>query len=244
MSRPFSWCTPLLSAPENLYCSVQVDVGQRRHRCHHGVRRATVGRSQMSTGRSLRHFAHRGRSPLRCPACSRPSVRAELLRRGQDHRHLAVDHLVRRSTRAGTISFPGRDRAAEIRCRPCTEVQVPPEKLVAPERVAARLRLSTARSRVISGEDQGGDADAVASWVGVPVEQLRRQFEEEVGTGLDQVIRNGRLDFARKLVVETSLPLATIADIAAFPTMREFSEAFESRFRRPPDAGQAQQARR
>ena len=46
----------------------------------------------------------------------------------------------------------------------------------------------------------------------------------------------GRLDFSRKLVVETDLPLETIARVWSFRSFEEFEAAFEARFRRPPGA--------
>ena len=45
-----------------------------------------------------------------------------------------------------------------------------------------------------------------------------------------------RLDFSRKLVVETGLPLEDIARISSFRSEGEFEAAFEARFRRPPGA--------
>ncbi|MHC5540146.1 AlkA N-terminal domain-containing protein, partial [Singulisphaera rosea] len=46
--------------------------------------------------------------------------------------------------------------------------------------------------------------------------------------------RRDRLDFSRKLVVETGLPLATIARISGFGTEADYTKAFDDRFRRPP----------
>jgi AraC family transcriptional regulator of adaptative response / DNA-3-methyladenine glycosylase II len=134
------------------------------------------------------------------------------------------------------VEFFGHATAAETSgYRPCLRCR-PEDAPLTPNGCGSFGIVRRSLEVIAGGGSLITDADAVASWVGVPVVELRRRFEEEVGKDLDQVIRNSRLDFARKLVVETSLPLATIADIAAFPTMREFSEAFESRFRRPPDA--------
>ena len=44
----------------------------------------------------------------------------------------------------------------------------------------------------------------------------------------------GCLDFSRKLIVETGLPLSTIARISSFRSPTEFAAAFEARFRRSP----------
>ena len=45
---------------------------------------------------------------------------------------------------------------------------------------------------------------------------------------------NTRLDFARKLIVETDVALMTIARTAGFRSLRHFNDAFQKRFHRPP----------
>jgi AraC family transcriptional regulator, regulatory protein of adaptative response / DNA-3-methyladenine glycosylase II len=59
---------------------------------------------------------------------------------------------------------------------------------------------------------------------------------ESAGPSQEEARRNDRLDFSRKLVIETNLPLATIASVSCFRTKTKFAAAFEARFRRRPDS--------
>lgn len=73
-----------------------------------------------------------------------------------------------------------------------------------------------------------------AERLGVSARHLRRLFAAEMGQTPKQISDNNRLDFARKLVVETRLPILTVAQTAGFGSLRRFNDAFRRRFRRPP----------
>ncbi|MGV3525526.1 MAG: AlkA N-terminal domain-containing protein [Candidatus Sericytochromatia bacterium] len=73
-----------------------------------------------------------------------------------------------------------------------------------------------------------------ARHLGVTPRHLRRLFQNEFGQTPQQLMRNNRLNFARKLVVETQLPLLTLALTAGFGSLRRFNTAFKERFGRPP----------
>jgi AraC family transcriptional regulator of adaptative response / DNA-3-methyladenine glycosylase II len=76
--------------------------------------------------------------------------------------------------------------------------------------------------------------DQFAARLGVSARHLRRLFEEEIGQTPKQIADNNRLNFARKLIVESDMPLMTVARTAGFRSPRRFNDAFQKRFRRPP----------
>jgi len=80
--------------------------------------------------------------------------------------------------------------------------------------------------------NEGTFADAL----GVSSRHLRRLFQEETGKTAKQIADNNRLDFARKLITETSLPITKIAYSSGFSSIRRFNDAVKERFKRPPSA--------
>lgn len=73
-----------------------------------------------------------------------------------------------------------------------------------------------------------------AARLGLSARHLRRLFDEEMGQTPKQISDNNRLNFARKLIVETNLALMTVAQIAGFRSLRRFNDAFRKRFQRAP----------
>jgi AraC family transcriptional regulator of adaptative response / DNA-3-methyladenine glycosylase II len=63
---------------------------------------------------------------------------------------------------------------------------------------------------------------------------VRRLFEQEFGQTPKQLHDNARLNFARKLIMETNLSMTEIAFSAGFRSLRRFNDAVKRRFHRPP----------
>src|SRR5262249_51586588 len=76
--------------------------------------------------------------------------------------------------------------------------------------------------------------DKFAEQFGVTARHLRRLFVEEVGLTPKQIAFNNRLGFSRKLIVESNLPMTTVAMTAGFSSLRRFNDAFKKRFQRAP----------
>ena len=85
---------------------------------------------------------------------------------------------------------------------------------------------------------RAGDAplreEEFAQTFGMSARHLRRLFERELGRTPKQIADAMRLDFARKLVVESTLPMTEIAYTAGFRSLRRFNDAMQQRFRRSP----------
>lgn len=80
------------------------------------------------------------------------------------------------------------------------------------------------------------DEDSFAAQFGVTARHLRRLFIDEVGLTPKQIAFNNRLNFARKLIVESDLPITSVALTAGFASLRRFNDAFKKRFKRSPSA--------
>lgn len=76
--------------------------------------------------------------------------------------------------------------------------------------------------------------DRFAEQFGVSARHLRRLFMEEVGLTPKQIAFNNRLNFARKLIVESGLSMTDIAHSAGFSSVRRFNDSFKRRFHRTP----------
>lgn len=76
--------------------------------------------------------------------------------------------------------------------------------------------------------------DQFADLFGVSARHLRRVFVEEIGKTPKQLAFENRLNLARKLIVETSLPLTQVAFASGFESIRRFNGAFKERFKKAP----------
>lgn len=73
-----------------------------------------------------------------------------------------------------------------------------------------------------------------AAQFGVTSRHLRRLFKNEIGQTAKQIFDNNRLNFAKKLILETYLPITTIAMTSGFSSLRRFNDAFSKRFYKAP----------
>lgn len=76
--------------------------------------------------------------------------------------------------------------------------------------------------------------DEFAEKFGVTARHLRRLFVEEVGKTPKQLSFENRLNLARKLITETSLPITEVALASGFKSIRRFNDAFKERFKKAP----------
>lgn len=78
------------------------------------------------------------------------------------------------------------------------------------------------------------DEDRFADLFGVSARHLRRLFIDEIGKTPKQLSFENRLNLARKLILETSLPITEIAFASGFTSVRRFNDSFKDRFKRSP----------
>ncbi len=138
-----------------------------------------------------------------------------------------------RPKRENIVFFPDALSAEKAGFRPCLRCR--PES--APQSPAWSGRNTTihrALKLIAGGNLAGSTQDDVAEKLGISARHLRRLFAEELGKTPNQIWSEYRLNFARKLITETGLPVTDIAFSAGFLSLRRFNEAFKTRFRRTP----------
>jgi AraC family transcriptional regulator, regulatory protein of adaptative response / DNA-3-methyladenine glycosylase II len=114
-----------------------------------------------------------------------------------------------------------------LRCRPeCAPLS--PAWMGRSATVQRALKLISDQTFPETNEDQ------FAEQLGVSARHLRRLFDEELGKTPKQISDASRLNFARKLIVETPLPITEISFTSGFSSIRRFNDAFKSRFHRAP----------
>ena len=93
--------------------------------------------------------------------------------------------------------------------------------------------VSRALKRIFDG---GGheSVEALAERLGLGSRHLRRLFAEHVGASPASLQRTHRVHFARRLLDETSLPVAQVAFAAGFESVRRFNDAIRGTFHRAP----------
>jgi AraC family transcriptional regulator, regulatory protein of adaptative response / DNA-3-methyladenine glycosylase II len=114
-----------------------------------------------------------------------------------------------------------------LRCRPETSPGTP-AWIGTGATVARALRLIGE-----GGLDDAG-VEALASRLGIGERHLRRLFAEQLGASPLAVARSRRLHFARKLIDETSLPMAEVALGSGFSSTRRFNDEIRRAFGEPP----------
>lgn len=134
------------------------------------------------------------------------------------------------------VFFPTAAAAERAGFRPCLRCR--PE--TAPGTPAWRgAAASVARaSRLIEHGflDDGRSVDDLAEALGMTARHLRRLFERHAGAPPTAVATTRRVQRAKTLVDDTSMPMSAIAFAAGFTSIRRFNAAFLAVYRRPPSA--------
>ncbi|MEO7143905.1 MAG: Ada metal-binding domain-containing protein, partial [Bryobacteraceae bacterium] len=76
--------------------------------------------------------------------------------------------------------------------------------------------------------------DTLAERLGVGERQLRRLFEEHLGSSPLSVAQTRRALFAKQLLHETQLSMTQVAMASGFGSVRRFNATFRALYRRPP----------
>ncbi|UXR66065.1 helix-turn-helix domain-containing protein [Bdellovibrio bacteriovorus] len=114
-----------------------------------------------------------------------------------------------------------------LRCRPESAPQ-------SPAWVGKSAVVQRAVKVLNSQETLEFNEDDFAALFGVSARHLRRLFIDEIGKTPKQLSFENRLNLARKLIVETSLPVTEVAFAAGFDSIRRFNDSFKDRFKKAP----------
>jgi len=110
-----------------------------------------------------------------------------------------------------------------------------------PQRLDLRYRLGIADEkllRVLGAMETNLESplprDVLARQAGISLRQLERLFHAHVGHGIHQHYRWLRLERARQLLRETSLPVLDVALATGFASSSQFARAYKGAFGEPP----------
>src|SRR5215813_5977734 len=134
------------------------------------------------------------------------------------------------------VFFPTAAAAERAGFRPCLRCR--PE--TAPGTPAWRgAAASVSRAvRLIEGGflDDSKTVEDLADSLGMTTRHLRRLFARHAGASPIAVATTRRVQRAKRLIDETSMPMSAVAFAAGFGSIRRFNDAFRAVYRRPPSA--------
>jgi AraC family transcriptional regulator of adaptative response / DNA-3-methyladenine glycosylase II len=129
--------------------------------------------------------------------------------------------------------FPDAVSAELAGYRPCLRCR-PECAPLTPAWLGKQALVQRALKLIAKNELHHTSEEKFAQRLGVSARHLRRLFTAEMGQTPKQISDKNRLNFARKLIVETCLPMITVARTAGFGSLRRFNDAFRRRFERAP----------
>ncbi|MEO8560770.1 MAG: AlkA N-terminal domain-containing protein [bacterium] len=125
-----------------------------------------------------------------------------------------------------------------LRCRPelapapPTEAAHQPGSEASVDAVAALAR--SAATRIAAGALDSGGIDELAAELGVTARHLRRAVSRELGVTPVELAQTRRLLMAKRLLADSSLPMARVALTSGFRSVRRFNTLFRDRYRLTP----------
>ncbi|HMG18111.1 MAG TPA: Ada metal-binding domain-containing protein [Gemmatimonadales bacterium] len=119
--------------------------------------------------------------------------------------------------------------------RPCLRCR--PELAPGRTSLAAVSRLAhVAAQRIAAGALNGRSVADLAADLGVSERHLRRALEREVSVSPLELAQTHRLLLAKRLIVDTDLPMTRVAYSSGFQSLRRFNVVFREQYRMPPSA--------
>lgn len=129
--------------------------------------------------------------------------------------------------------FDSAAAASEAGYRPCLRCR--PE---ASPGTPAWQGTSTTVSRALKLIDEGALDDSsievLSDRLGVTSRHLNRLFTKHVGASPATIARTRRLQFAKRLIDETRMPMTEIAMASGYGSVRRFNDHFKQIYKRPP----------
>jgi len=123
--------------------------------------------------------------------------------------------------------------AAEAGYRPCLRCR-PEAAPGTPAWLGTSAVVRRALGLIQDGALDDASVDALAARLGIGPRHLHRLFIQHVGAAPITVAQTRRLQFAKRLLDETDLPMTEIALAAGFGSLRRFNDTFQRAYRRAP----------
>ncbi|MCP3977793.1 MAG: helix-turn-helix domain-containing protein [bacterium] len=139
-----------------------------------------------------------------------------------------------RTPRLANCEFvPSAAAARELGFRPCLRCR-PEASPGTPAWDGTSALVGRAMRLIAEGELNDGSVATLADRLGVGERHLRRVFGEHVGATPIAVAQTQRVLFAKRLLDETRLPMASVALAAGFSSIRRFNDVLKSTYGRTP----------
>ena len=136
--------------------------------------------------------------------------------------------------------YPSAAAAAAAGFRPCLRCK-PESSPGTPDWCAGSWKVSRALQLIEQGFLDDHPVNHLAARLGVGPRQLSRLFRERLGASPLQLAKTRRLQFAKKLLDETDMPLSAVCFAAGFSSVRRFNAVFLETYSRSP--GQVRRSR-
>src|SRR2546428_12280536 len=134
------------------------------------------------------------------------------------------------------VFFPTAAAAERAGFRPCLRCR-PETAPGTPAWNGAAATVSRAMRLIERGFlDDGKTVEDLADTLGMTARHLRRLFVRHAGASPSAVATTRRVQRAKALVDQTALPMSALAFAARFASIRRFTAALRSAYRRPPSA--------
>ncbi len=131
------------------------------------------------------------------------------------------------------VYYPTAAAAASAGLRPCLRCR-PETAPGTPAWNGTSATVARAMQLILQGALDNGSVKDLAARLGVGARHLRRLFRQHIGATPKAIADNHRLMFAKRLVVETDMPITQAALAAGYGSLRRFNAAFRSRVGRTP----------
>jgi AraC family transcriptional regulator of adaptative response / DNA-3-methyladenine glycosylase II len=123
--------------------------------------------------------------------------------------------------------------AAEAGYRPCLRCR-PESSPGTPAWAGTSATVSRALRLIDEMGSEDGGMETLAERLGVGSRHLRRLFLRHLGATPKSVVQTRRMDFAKKLIDETNLPMTELAIAAGFGSVRRFNAGIRKTYHRTP----------
>ena len=123
--------------------------------------------------------------------------------------------------------------AAEAGYRPCLRCR-PEASPGTPAWAGTSATVSRALRLIDEMGPEDGGMETLAERLGVGSRHLRRLFLRHLGATPKSVVQTRRMDFAKKLIDETNLPMTELAIAAGFGSVRRFNAGIRKTYHRTP----------
>lgn len=129
--------------------------------------------------------------------------------------------------------YPTAATAERAGYRPCLRCFPESSPAFVPSAISSELVLEAIRYIDESETEQASTA-SIAEELGISSRHLRRLFAENLGVSPMQLIKTRRVQLAKKLLNETSLPMSKVAFVAGFPSIAQFNVEVKKTYGRTP----------